>query len=72
MNMISKGQPIEDLIQEYPDLVGFLISHNLPCVVCGDPFWGTLEELAKSKGFTDEQIDNLVQEINQSVVGKNR
>jgi len=54
--MISKDQPIEDLIQKYPDLVGFLISHNLPCVVCGDPFWGTLEELAKSKGFTDEQI----------------
>jgi hypothetical protein len=67
--MISKDEHIEDLVQRYPDLVGFLISRNLPCVVCGDPFWGTLEELAKSKGFTDQQIDRLVHEINQSIVG---
>ena len=67
--MISKDQNVEDLVQQYPTLVSFLISRNLPCVVCGDPFWGTLEELAKSKGFTDQQIDSLVQEFNQSEVG---
>ncbi|RKX29603.1 MAG: DUF1858 domain-containing protein [Candidatus Zixiibacteriota bacterium] len=56
---------IEEFIKVHYDLVGFLIRHDLPCVVCGEPFWGTLAELAHQKGWNEEQIAELVDEYNQ-------
>ena len=66
MAAIERDIPIEDLIKAYPDAVGFLIRHGLPCVVCGEPFWGTLAELAGQKGWDAERIDALVAEFNES------
>lgn len=63
--MISRAGTIDDLRQEHPDLVRFLIEHDLPCVVCGEPFWGTLEELARQKNWDSARIDALVEKFNQ-------
>lgn len=63
--MIKADIEIDDLIRRYPDAVGFLIKRGLPCVVCGEPFWGTLAELAGQKGFNEEQIDALVTDFNE-------
>ncbi len=63
--MITKDTRIEELIHAAPGVVGFLIQHGLPCVVCGEPFWGTLEELAHQKNWTDQQISDLVDEFNR-------
>jgi len=63
--MLEHKTRIDEFVDDHPDLVGFLIIHGLPCVVCGEPFWGTLEELAKQKGWDDERIDSLVQEYNE-------
>lgn len=62
---IDAGILIEDLIERYPDAVGFLIEHGLPCVVCGEPSWGSLSELARDKGWNDAKIDELVREFNE-------
>jgi len=62
--VISRTATIEELREAHPELVGFLIEHDLPCVVCGEPFWGTLEELARQKGWDDIRIDALVDEFN--------
>ena len=64
MTLINRDISIEDLIEQFPGSVKFLISRNLPCLVCGEPSWGTLEELAKDKGFDDGSIDRLVREMN--------
>ncbi|MBU8932458.1 MAG: hypothetical protein KOO62_00480 [candidate division Zixibacteria bacterium] len=56
---------IEDYIQDHPDLVGFLIQHNLPCVVCGEPFWGTLAELADQKGWDENRLMDLISDFNK-------
>jgi hypothetical protein len=66
MAAIYRDIPIEDLIKANPDAVGFLIRHGLPCVVCGEPFWGTLAELAGQKGWDSGRIDALVEEFNRS------
>jgi len=63
--VIQADIKIDDLIGRYPDAVGFLIKKGLPCVVCGEPFWGTLAELARQKGFNEEQINALVIEFNE-------
>jgi hypothetical protein len=63
---IKKDIPIEDLIQDYPGAVRFLIDNNLPCVVCGEPFWGTLEELARQENWDDDKIYALVDKFNRT------
>ncbi|MDX9859166.1 MAG: DUF1858 domain-containing protein [candidate division Zixibacteria bacterium] len=60
---IDADRPIDHLVREYPGLVKFLIDHNLPCVVCGEPFWGSLRELAHQKGMDDQQVQRLVEEF---------
>lgn len=64
--MISRDIPIDELVQARPDAVGILINHGLPCVVCGEPFWCTLAELARQHGWDDEKIDALVAQFNDS------
>lgn len=61
---IKKDILIEDLIRTYPQAVRFLIDNHLPCVVCGEPFWGTLEELARQEGWDSERIETLVTTFN--------
>lgn len=62
--MITKDILVEDLVEELPDSVLFLRERGLVCILCGEPVWGTLNDLAKSKGFTDEQIDEIVEQLN--------
>jgi hypothetical protein len=64
MNRISRATPVEDLVQDFPWSVKFLISRNLPCLVCGEPSWGTLEELAREKRWSEDAIDSLLEEMN--------
>ena len=63
MSDITPDILIEKLIQINPDAVGILIRNGLPCVVCGESFWGTLEELARQKGWGDDRIQALVTEL---------
>lgn len=62
--MITKSITIEELVEKVPDSVTFLREKGLVCILCGEPVWGTLEELAKSKSFSDQQIDSIVAELN--------
>ncbi|GEM_PF-690475 len=63
--MITKEISIEELVSLYPESVRFLMDRGIKPIVCGDPIWGTLEEAAKQKGYSDEQIEKLVIELAQ-------
>ncbi len=63
--MITKDIYIEDLIKEVPGSVAFLMEHGIKCIACGEPIWGTLEDAAKEKGFSEAEIERIVQELNQ-------
>ncbi len=67
---ITKDIQIEDLVDQIPESVLFLRQKGIVCVVCGEPVWGTLYEMAKQKGFTDDNIDQLVDELNQLIAKK--
>ena len=56
---------IEDLVCEYPKSVYFLMLRGIVCIACGEPVWGTLEEAARRKDFTDEEIGALVDDLNR-------
>ena len=61
---ITKDIYIEDLVELKVDSVRYLADHGIKCIACGEPIWGTLEEAAKIKGFSDEDIETFLQELN--------
>ncbi len=62
---ITKDILIEDLVEDYPFAEEFLRVRGVKCIRCGEPIWGTLEEACKEKGFTDEEIERGVEEMNE-------
>ena len=62
--MIDKEILIEDLIDQYPQSVQFLSKKGIKCIACGEPIWGTLEDAILEKGFTEEQMNELIGELN--------
>jgi methionine synthase II (cobalamin-independent) len=60
---ITKEILIEDLVDHYAFSIRFLMEKGIRCIMCGEPIWGTLEEAAKEKGFTDRKIEDLVIEL---------
>ncbi|MCF6237628.1 MAG: DUF1858 domain-containing protein [Candidatus Marinimicrobia bacterium] len=65
--MINKEMLIEDLVQEYPKLIGPLKVAGIVCLACGEAVWGTLETQAVEKGLTN--IATIVDRMNKLLVG---
>ena len=63
--MIDKNIYIEDLVNDYPFSVKYLMQKGIKCNMYGEPIWGTLEEAAKEKSFSDKEIDNFVKDLNE-------
>ena len=61
---ISKNTTIEDVVNEYSNLINYLSDNGIRCIRCGEPIWGTLEEAALNKGFTQDKINLIVEEMN--------
>jgi len=64
MTEITSGMMVADLIAAYPFAVSFLSERNLHCIICGEPVWGTIEELARDKHFDPRQIEELIKDLN--------
>jgi len=64
---IEKDITIEDLVEDYPFAEEFLRIKGIKCIRCGEPIWGTIEDACKEKGFSAEQIDQIIVEINQEL-----
>jgi methionine synthase II (cobalamin-independent) len=62
---IKKEILIEELVENYPFSVRFLMEKGIRCIMCGEPIWGTLEEAAQEKGFTVDRINEVVEELNK-------
>jgi hypothetical protein len=65
--MIRADIHVDDLLEKYPELNVFLSRRGVICVQCGEVYWGTLEELIKSKGL---DVGEMVAEINAELEKK--
>ncbi|MCU4165547.1 hypothetical protein [Carboxylicivirga caseinilyticus] len=65
MEKIGKEISIEALVEIIPLSVRYLSKKGITCIACGEPVWGTLEEVALEKGFSKQQIDQFVEELNK-------
>lgn len=62
--MITKDTYIEELIDEIPESIGYFLNHGISLLICGEPAWGTINEICTAKGFSIDRIENIVEEIN--------
>lgn len=62
MMNIAKDTAISDVLDKFPNLVTVFIDHGLPCLVCGQPFWGTIEELAQKHNI---DVAILLEKLNE-------
>lgn len=63
--MITKDTIIEDLVEEYPELIVPLREYGIVCIACGEPVWGTLGELMDKKGLKNQ--DEILEKMNQII-----
>jgi len=40
------------------------MKHGVKALVCGEPAWGTVEELLKNSGKSDDEIEEILKELN--------
>jgi hypothetical protein len=67
MDRITDNIPIEELISKYPFSVNYLMKKGIKCIVCGEPIWGTLEDAVREKGFSDQDLAKIVDELNELI-----
>ncbi len=61
MRKLKKEMPVEELVESHPGVVDQLQKRGILCIRCGEPVWGTLEDLLKRKGIED--IDGFVDSL---------
>jgi hybrid cluster-associated redox disulfide protein len=70
MERINKELHIDQILAKYPSLSKTFIEFGVPCLVCGEPFWGTVEELANQHGVNIaelvERLNHDIEEINEN------
>jgi hybrid cluster-associated redox disulfide protein len=62
MDRITKDTHVDQIVTQYPSLSRTFIEFRLPCLACGEAFWGPVEELGQQHGVN---IEKLVEKLNQ-------
>lgn len=70
--MISKETTIEDLVNFLPESVNYFMEKGIRLLICGEPIWGTIEEIVIGKGFTNGELNTIIDELNEMYFAKNQ
>jgi len=70
--MIRPDDLVEDVVQRSPQTVRVFMSHRFPCLVCGEPVWGTIRENAERNGITGAAFDRMMADLNAAVSDESR
>lgn len=62
---IKRDTTIEEIVEDNPKAVKYLMENGIHCIVCGEPVWGTIEEVAEDKDFSDKEIDKIIRDLNK-------
>jgi hybrid cluster-associated redox disulfide protein len=62
--IISKETTIEEILDAYPGTVKVFMDFGVPCLVCGEPLWGTIGEVAEKYKV---DITHLITRLNEIV-----
>ena len=63
MVAITLDTPVDELVEAYPAAVGFLADNKVVCILCGEPYWGTLGDLMAQKNIAEPEA--LLNRLNE-------
>ncbi|HHE54355.1 MAG TPA: DUF1858 domain-containing protein [Caldithrix abyssi] len=66
MAKIEADMTIEEIVEDFPELIKPMQEMGIQCMVCGEPVWGTLKERIVEKGMED-QMDEIILKLNALV-----
>ena len=64
---ITKEIPINDLINNHPDVIPVLMGYGLHCVGCSFASHDTLETGAKMHGMNEEEVEMMIKDVNTTI-----
>lgn len=67
MAKIKPEDLVEEVIQKYPQTVKIFMDFDFPCLICGEPVWGTIKENADRSGITGEKFEKMMEAVNKAV-----
>ena len=62
---IKKNMPINEIINNYPDLIPLLMGYGLHCIGCSFSAHDTIEQGAKLHGMSDEDVNMMIHDCNE-------
>jgi hypothetical protein len=57
--MVRRDILINELVTTLPGSVRYLLGKGIQAVACGEPVWGTLGDVARDRGYTEDLRDAL-------------
>ncbi len=64
MNKITEDMTVEEVLERYPETVKVFAELKIPCLVCGEPLWGTIKETAERYGV---ELSLLLSRLNELI-----
>ena len=61
---LTGAEPVDVLLEDYPQASLWLNQHGVICMQCGEVFWGPLQELCAAKGIVGDDFTNLIAQLN--------
>lgn len=62
--MITADTDIQELIAAKPEFLSYLMQIGLCGLNCGIPQAGTIATVAKEKGFSQRQLEEIIKQLN--------
>jgi hybrid cluster-associated redox disulfide protein len=63
---ITKDMTLGDLVERYPQAAMLLAKKGMHCIGCSMSAWETIAQGCKTHGMSDEEIEKLLKEMNET------
>jgi len=67
MDRITGDIHVDEILAKYPALSKVFIELGLPCLVCGEAFWGTVTELCSKYSINVDKVLNKLNEAKDEI-----
>lgn len=64
--LITRNSLIGDVLREYPDAIEIFLDYGISCVGCHISEYETLEQGILGHGFTEEDLEGIIREIQEA------
>jgi hypothetical protein len=62
---LTGREPVDQLLEDFPQAGRWLSDHDVICTQCGETYWGPLQELAELRGIKGGEFETLLKGLNE-------